>query len=96
MKELGKRLKQLRNERGLTMDMVVIDMNSRYDIEIHKSNISRWEAGTTDPSILHAKYLAEYYNVSIDYLIGLTDSRIPSRLIAYAKGMNRKKKDGEE
>lgn len=94
MKELGKRLKELRNERGLSMDMVVIDMNNRFDIEIHKSNISRWENGTTAPSLLHAKYLAEYYNVSIDYLIGLTDSRIPSRLVTYYKKL--KKKEGED
>lgn len=86
MNDFGKRLKELREERDLTMDMLVYDLNERFNIEIHKSNISRWEKGTTDPALRYAVYLAKYFNVSLDYMIGLTDVKTPARLIAHNRG----------
>lgn len=86
MKTLGDKIKELRTERDLTMDMLVADMKSRFgDIKMDKSMLSRWERGENDPSLENAKFLSVYFNVSLDYLIGLTDVRTPSRLLAYAK-----------
>ena len=96
MNKVGKRIKQLREERDMTMDLMVHDLNTTYDIEIHKSNISRWESGQTDPSLKHAVILAEYFNVSLDYLIGLTDVRTPARLLAYMNGIAKMKGNNEQ
>lgn len=86
MKSLGDKIKDLRTERDLTMDMLVADMKARFEgIKMDKSMLSRWERGENDPSLENAKYLSIYFNVSLDYLIGLTDIRTPSRLLAYAK-----------
>jgi transcriptional regulator with XRE-family HTH domain len=86
MEELAKRIKELRAERDLSLEMVVADMKDRFgDIKLDKSMISRWERGENDPSLENVKYLSSYFNVSVDYLIGLTDVRTPSRLLAYAK-----------
>lgn len=85
LKILGKRLKQLRNERELTMDMVVTDMNMQYNIEIRRGNLSKWENGVNVPSLRMAAYLCAYYHVSLDYLIGNTDSRVPVDLLAKSK-----------
>ena len=82
LKMLGERLKELRNERELTMDMVVTDMNSQFNIELRRGNISKWENGVNIPSLRMAAYLCEYYHVSLDYLIGNTDSRVPVDLLA--------------
>ena len=76
----GKRLKDLRDEHELTMDFVVYDMQRKFEIEINKSQLSRWERGQS-PSLHYLKYLAMYYNVSADYLLGITDSKKPSAKI---------------
>ena len=82
MKELGIRLKELRDERELTLDMVVYDIDQKYHIEINKGNLSRWESGKRIPTLRFAAYLCMYYNVSLDYLMGLTDCKTPSDLLA--------------
>ena len=80
---IGNTLKILREERDLTMDMLVIDLNQKYQIEINKSQLSRWERNENDPSLALAAKLADYYGVSVDYLLGLTTSRVPARILAY-------------
>ncbi len=42
------------------------------DLGINKSNISKWENGTSTPKIKNLLKIAQYYNCSIDYLLGLT------------------------
>lgn len=42
-----------------------------------KSAISRWINGTANPSYKALSALAEYFNVSVDYLLGKTDIRNP-------------------
>lgn len=81
----GKRLKELREARDLTMDMVVYDMKKTYNIEITKGNLSRWENGKNLPTLIYAAYLARYYKVSLDYLIGNTDVKTPTELLARKK-----------
>lgn len=79
---LGERLKELRTEKDLSLDLVVYDMNRRYEINIAKSNLSRWENNVTAPSLRFAVYLCMYYGVSLDYLLGLTDCKTPADLLA--------------
>ena len=82
MLNVGERIKFLRNERQLTIDMLVTDMNAKFpNLVINKSMLSRWENGQNTPSLENAKYLCMYFDVSLDYLIGLTDVRTPSRLL---------------
>ena len=87
MTDIGKRIKELRTERDLTMDLFVADMNHRFTQPkpLNKSMVSRWEAGINEPSLENARNLATYFDVSLDYLIGLTDNRTPSRLYEYAR-----------
>jgi transcriptional regulator with XRE-family HTH domain len=83
--KIGKRLKELRESRELTMDMVVYDVKNKYNIEFTKGNLSRWENGINNPSLIYAAYLAKYFNVSLDYLIGLTDIKTPTDLLTRKK-----------
>lgn len=84
---IGKRIKELRIERDLSMDMLVADMNTRYELDkpLNKSMVSRWESDTNNPTLQSAKCLCDYFDVSLDYLIGLTDVRTPSRLKSVKK-----------
>lgn len=45
--------------------------------EIMMSSISTYRAGKAEPKITIAKKIASYLNVSVDYLIGLTDVETP-------------------
>lgn len=84
---IGKRINELRLERDLSMDMLVADMNTRYvlDKPLNKSMVSRWESDKNNPTLQSAKCLCDYFDVSLDYLIGLTDVRTPPRLKALKK-----------
>lgn len=78
---LGTRLKELRTERDMSMDMVVYDINQRYNINITKGHLSKWENEVNVPNLRFAKYLCLYYNVSLDYLLGLTKIKAPVRVL---------------
>lgn len=87
MSIFSERLTQLRKERELTLEMLVADLSAMFpDITINKSQLSRWENGQNEPTLSNAKHLSQYFNVSLDYLIGLTDVRTPSRLLARRMG----------
>ena len=80
MVNIGEKLNNLRKERDLTLDMLVADMNQKNpNMKINKSMLSRWENGINDPSLEYARNIAAYFDVSLDYLIGLTDVRTPAR-----------------
>lgn len=73
---LGERLRQLRAE--LTQPDVVEEL-ARKGIEIKQAHVSNMENGTRLPSFPVLKALAEIYETSTDYLLGLTDNPSPIR-----------------
>lgn len=78
---LGRRLKELRTERDMSMDMVIYDINQRYNLDLTKGHLSKWENEINTPNLNYAKYLCLYYNVSLDYLLGLTKIKAPVRVL---------------
>ena len=44
------------------------------ELGIDKSTISCWKARKTKPSDVNAQKIADYFNVSTDYLLGRTDN----------------------
>ena len=42
---------------------------------ITRSNISKWEKGTVTIPLKHLLKYANYFNVSIDYIVGLSDKK---------------------
>ena len=77
---IGEKIKELRTEHDLTMDMLVYDLNRLYDAKITKSMISRWESNQNVPTLESIKYLVLYFNVSLDWFLGLTDKKTPPHL----------------
>lgn len=90
---IGERLKELRIGQQLTMEMMAEDYNAKFNENLNTSQISRWETGKTDPGLSTGAQLAKYFNVSLDYIIGLTDVKTPSRLLAYASKIAKQKTD---
>lgn len=66
---LGKRLKTLRTESGLTQE------EFGFPYSLKKSTVSQYESGASRPDDELKKRIALDYNVSIDWLLGLTDIR---------------------
>ena len=60
----GEKLKMLREERKLTQDDLARKLN------LSKANISRYELGSRQPSIDIIITIAEFFNVSLDWLLG--------------------------
>ena len=63
----AQRLKELRTENNLTQTQVAAKLG------IRQQSYTRYENGTGEPSLDTLVALAKMYNVSIDYLLGLTD-----------------------
>ena len=62
------RLKELRRARHLSQLKVAMDLN------MSQNTISRYENGQRRPSFEELVALADYFDVSIDYLLGRTDN----------------------
>ena len=61
------RLKELRQERGVRQ----IELAKKLDLS--KGIISLWENGQREPNMYSLIKLAKFFNVTIDYLVGLED-----------------------
>lgn len=68
---LGHRLKKLREERGLLQKDVAKILN------ISTSAYGYYEQNKRDPDTTTLQILARFFNVSTDYLLGLSDIRNP-------------------
>ena len=64
---LGNRIKELRKEFGLSQVALAAQM------EVTKQTISNWENENIQPSIDMLVGLANVFNVTTDYLLGLDD-----------------------
>lgn len=71
MIEMKDILKGLREQKQVSMDKMCEDLNNAYNVAIAKSTISKWENGKAEPSLANARILTKYFNVTLDYLLGL-------------------------
>ena len=69
-KTFFERLDQLRVEKGKTTNNALSK-----DVHIHRNNIRQWYTIQCLPLIDDLTILADYFEVSIDYLLGRTDNR---------------------
>ena len=66
------RLRELRKSRHISQLKLAMDLN------MTQNTISRYETGEREPGIAELIRLADYFHVSVDYLIGRTEN--PTRL----------------
>lgn len=67
MNEFAERLKELRQEKGLSIQSLA------KEVKIGSSSLCRWENGQADVKGSQLIILAKYFDVTIDYLMGLED-----------------------
>ena len=65
MNKFANRLKELRQEKGLSIQKLA------KDVKIGSSSLCRWENGQADVKGSQLVILAKYFDVTIDYLMGL-------------------------
>ena len=73
---IGNRIKELRTSKNLTQEDIA------KMVKVSKATISNYEKGKVSPPIEILIKLAERYDVSIDWLCGLSNEEIP-RLMSY-------------
>ncbi|WP_069651000.1 helix-turn-helix domain-containing protein [Caloranaerobacter ferrireducens] len=71
-KVLGERIKKLRKEKNITQKELAKILN------IQNSTLSQYENGINEPSDEIKIKIADFFNVSIDYLLGRTDNPNPN------------------
>lgn len=64
-------LKWLRNLKGLTLDELSKCVNEQFNVSINKGMLSKWENEKGEPSLQYAIILANFFNVTVDFLIGV-------------------------
>lgn len=67
MDKFAERLKELRQEKGLSIQELA------KEVQISSSSLCRWENCQADAKGTHLIILAKYFGVTIDYLMGLED-----------------------
>ncbi|RDG17999.1 XRE family transcriptional regulator [Leuconostoc pseudomesenteroides] len=63
------RLRELRKEQGMTQQKIADEML------ITQRTLARYESGEREPRLPMVLDLADYFEVSIDYLVGRSDVR---------------------
>lgn len=81
--EMGKEIRRLRNDRGLTQEALAAALN------VTAQTVSKWECGTSVPDVQMLPELAVYFGVTIDQLFAMAPEqqmeRIENRI--YDRGM---------
>lgn len=65
------RLRDLREDNDLTQNQLV------QDLQLHKTTYTNYEQGKREIPLCLAIRLSQYYNVSLDYIAGITNEKRP-------------------
>ena len=61
------RMKEIRKAKGISQ------LKMAMDLHMAQNTISRYETGEREPGIAELIRIADYFRVSVDYLLGRTD-----------------------
>ena len=67
---VGERLVQLREEKGFK-----VRKEFAKEIDIPETTLRNYEKNDREPGHTFLKQISEYFNVSVDYILGLTDEK---------------------
>ena len=73
MNSFANKLSELIAESGKTQNEIC------KDLDIYKQKLSRWKTGNTEPILDDLIMLSNYFDVSVDYLIGANDEHSINR-----------------
>lgn len=82
-KKIAQRIKKLRKSKKLSHQKLAEELRKKYNITISKDSLIQYEVDTEHHSkwdklkgmnIEYLYYLADFFNVSVDYILGITDN----------------------
>ncbi len=79
MSIFSKRLKGLREEYNEVASVKLTGAKLGEAVGVSKQSVSKWENGLAYPDFETLKKLADFFNVSTDYLLGKTDIKNPEK-----------------
>ena len=82
MKKIAENLKYIREEKNIS----VYDIEK--DIKISHQNLYKWEKALSEPSIVNCIKLADYYDISLDELVGRNYGHYSTQSIQINHGNN--------
>lgn len=75
--KLGDKLKKVRMDNKMSMEELKNLLNNKYDLNISKSMISRWENGKSEPINTYLSAYAKEFNLDMNNLLDIDLSEIP-------------------
>jgi len=72
---MGNRLRQLREEKEMTLKELVNDLEKKTGLSISPDTLAKYEQGNREPKLERWQKLADYFDVSVGYLQGVTDKK---------------------
>ena len=79
MNIIGAKIRDLREEKGYNQAKLSEMLNQKYGLKTDRVMISKWETGFQTPMTETVKTLADFFQVSIDYLNGIGSRNPPGR-----------------
>lgn len=64
---LGNKIKELRRQKKLTQAQLAEKLN------VTRSAVALWEIDNTDPDLENVIAIADFFDITTDYLLGVTD-----------------------
>lgn len=74
--KLGDKLKKIRLDKDMSMEELKNLLNNKYDLNISKSMISRWENGKSEPINTYLSAYAKEFNLDMNDLLDIDLSEI--------------------
>lgn len=87
MKTIGERIKELREEKGINQ----LELSKM--LNVHKGSVSNWENNKRTPDADMLTKIADFFNCSVDYLLGNTDVRNKTKIPDLFNGPGKLKLD---
>ncbi|WP_053985247.1 helix-turn-helix domain-containing protein [Niameybacter massiliensis] len=75
MNSIGHTIKELRLQRGLTQEQLVNELVSKFQYPINVATLSLCENDKRMPSLELVRYIAQYFQCSMDDLLGIKNIR---------------------
>ena len=76
MSDFSRNLYNLRTENGYTLEGLANAINKECGTNFTKSTFSKWERGATEPAFQSILPIADFFHVTVDWLIGVKTIRV--------------------
>ena len=63
----GKKLKKLRLKKGLSVNLLSMELYSKYGLEVFYLTLRNWESGKTEPKASQLQILGKLFSKDINY-----------------------------